>query len=128
MSQRTRAVRCWAITGMSTNLTMRAWRLLVLITRMFTEFLIRQMSLNQKIGDFIMNILNIVYIMAAACIGLFSGMVLELMLDTRTIRELQDENRNLRHKVASLEKENKIEVVEIIDDTVGRGVDFSQKW
>lgn len=75
-----------------------------------------------------MNLLNMIFIMAAACIGLFSGMVLELMLDTRTIRELQDENRTLRLKVVQLEKESKIEVYEIINDTVAKDVDFSQKW
>ena len=63
-----------------------------------------------------MNLLNMIFIMAAACIGLFSGMVLELMLDTKTIRELQDENRELRRTNASLKKEAEVEVIEIKDD------------
>ena len=63
-----------------------------------------------------MNLLNMIFIMAAACIGLFSGMVLELMLDTKTIRELQDDNRHLRQTVATLKKQENVEVIEINDN------------
>lgn len=81
-----------------------------------------------------MNLLSFIYILGAAALGFIFGMILELMLDARTIRELQEENRKLRLKIRQLELENraykKNEVIEITDKSVDpRNVpDCSGKW
>lgn len=75
-----------------------------------------------------MNALYTIYIIGAFAIGLLSGMILELFLEARTIRELQDDNRRLRELNSHLKQNQKVEVFEIYDDTVGKDVDFSQHW
>ncbi len=75
-----------------------------------------------------MNALYTIYIIGAFAIGLLSGMILELFLEARTIRELQDDNRRLRELNSHLEQNQKVEVFEIYNDTVGKDVDYSQKW
>ena len=75
-----------------------------------------------------MNALYTIYIIGAFAIGLLSGMILELFLEARTIRELQDDNRRLRAQNNQLKQNQKIEVFKIYDDTVGKDVDFSQNW
>lgn len=58
--------------------------------------------------------------------GLIFGMIVELMIDSETIRDLQAQNRKLRLELAQERKAP--EVIEIIDNTVANEVDFSQKW
>lgn len=53
-------------------------------------------------------------------------MIIELMIDAGTIRDLQAQNRKLRLELAQERKSP--EVIEIIDRTVANDVDFSQKW
>lgn len=43
-----------------------------------------------------MNLLTFIYALGALALGFVAGMILELILDARTIRELQDDNRRLR--------------------------------
>lgn len=59
-------------------------------------------------------------------LGLIFGMIIELMIDAGTIRDLQAQNRKLRLELAQERKSP--EVIEIIDRTVTDDVDFSQKW
>ena len=65
-----------------------------------------------------MNGLTIIYIIGALALGFLFGMILELMIDARTIREMQDENRRLRllnQHIANQEKD-RVEVIEINDN------------
>ena len=53
--------------------------------------------------------------------GLIIGMIIELMIDAGTIRDLQSDNRRLRLEITQLKRENKkaqIYAVEITDKTV----------
>lgn len=81
-----------------------------------------------------MNMLTMIYIFGAAAVGLLIGMIVELMLDAKTIRELQDDNRRLRLEERDLELQNrqlkKIEVIEITDKTVDveNVPNYSQDW
>ena len=73
-----------------------------------------------------MNLLQIIYLCGAMALGLIFGMIIELMIDAGTIRDLQAQNRKLRLELAQERKSP--EVIEIIDRTVTDDVDFSQKW
>ena len=81
-----------------------------------------------------MNILNFIYMIGAFAVGLLIGMIVELMLDARTIRELQDDNRRLRLQLRQLELENKklkkVEVIEINDNSLDPDnvPSYSQNW
>ena len=81
-----------------------------------------------------MNILNFIYMIGAFAVGLLIGMIVELMLDARTIRELQDDNRRLRLELRQLELENKklkkVEVIEINDNSLDPDnvPSYSQNW
>lgn len=65
-----------------------------------------------------MNGLQIVYIIGALALGFLFGMILELMLDAGTIRDLQDDNRRLRLSIQQITKQEKdrVEVIEINDN------------
>ena len=82
-----------------------------------------------------MNALEIIYLIGALAVGLIIGMVVEMMIDAGTIRDLQAHNRKLRLENAQLRKEP--EVIEIFDNRSDSDyelphyedvVDFSQKW
>ena len=81
-----------------------------------------------------MNLLNIIYLFGAMALGFIFGMVVELMLDAETIRDLQNQNRKLRLELAQERKSPT--VIEINDnrDTdyelphYEDVVDFSQDW
>ena len=82
-----------------------------------------------------MNLLEIIFSVGALAIGLIMGMVIELMIDAETIRDLQDHNRKLRLENEQLKREP--EVIEIFDNRSDSDyamphyedvVDFSQKW
>ena len=60
--------------------------------------------------------MTIIYILGASAVGFLFGLIVELMIDTQTIRELQDHNRKLRLENAQLQREAKHEVIEIIDN------------
>lgn len=63
-----------------------------------------------------MNALEIIYLMGALAVGFIFGLIVELMIDTTTIRELQEKNRKLRLENETLRKEAKHEVIEIVDN------------
>ena len=63
-----------------------------------------------------MNTLTVIYIMGAAAVGFIAGLVFELMLDARTIRDLQDQNRKLRLENTQLKRNEHVEIIEIKDD------------
>ena len=64
-----------------------------------------------------MTALTSIYLIGALALGFLSGMILELIIDARTIRELQDSNRRLRllnEDIAN--KQERVEVIEINDN------------
>ena len=76
-----------------------------------------------------MNLLTIIYMIGCATLGLIAGMVIELMIDAQTVRDLQTHNRKLRLENAQLRQEAKYEVIEIVDNTISNeNIDFSQHW
>lgn len=60
-----------------------------------------------------MNGLTIIYIIGALAIGFLVGIIVELMIDAQTVRDLQEQNRKLRLEVAQAKKNP--EVIEIYD-------------
>lgn len=59
--------------------------------------------------------------MGALALGLIFGMILELMIDAETIRNLQDHNRTLRMELVEAKraiKKASVEVIEIHDNTI----------
>ena len=75
-----------------------------------------------------MNLLEIIFFLGAAAVGFIAGMIIELGIDSETIRSLRDHNEKLQMENAQLRNESTIERVEIIDNTVANGVDFSKTW
>jgi len=66
--------------------------------------------------------------LAALSVGAIIGLVIEYFIDLGIVRDLQNENRRLRLENSQLRKEVKHEVIEIVDNTIGRDIDFSQRW
>ena len=80
-----------------------------------------------------MNLLEIIYMIGAAAIGLIIGLVIEYVIDFQIVRDIQTENRKLRLENEQLKQEAKkagvpIEIIEIVDNRVGADVDYSQNW
>lgn len=75
-----------------------------------------------------MNLLSIITMAGVAAVGFIAGMIIELGIDSETIRSLRDHNEKLQMENAQLRNESTIEHVEIIDNTVANGVDFSKTW
>lgn len=76
-----------------------------------------------------MNLLRIIYLVGALAVGFFMGVTVELMIDARTVRDYQEQNRKLRLENAQLRNEVKHEVIEIVDNrTTSQDIDFSQNW
>lgn len=75
-----------------------------------------------------MNALYTIYIIGAFAIGLLSGMILELFLEARTIRELQDDNRRLREQNNHLKQNQKVEFYEIYTKTPAPGNEVDYSW
>ena len=69
-----------------------------------------------------MNALEIIYLIGALAVGLIMGMVVEMMIDAGTIRDLQAHNRKLRLENAQLRKEP--EIIEIVDNRQTKDVEF----
>ena len=61
------------------------------------------------------NVLSVIYVIGATAIGFLLGMIFEMIMDSRIIRELQEDNRRLRLTNNQLKHEQKREVVEIVD-------------
>lgn len=72
-----------------------------------------------------MNLLGIIYLIGAAAVGFIAGMIVELSIDSETIRMLKEHNHKLVLENIQLRNEHGIERVEIIDPTVGDYVDYS---
>lgn len=68
-----------------------------------------------------MNLLEIIYMVGAAAIGLIIGMVIEYVIDFQIVRDIQTENRKLRLENEQLKKEAKHEVIEIVDNRTANG-------
>lgn len=63
-------------------------------------------------------------------IGFIFGMAVKMAIDADIIRDQHEKILDLREENIKLRKAKgeKVEVIEIIDDTVGNNVDFSQEW
>lgn len=63
-------------------------------------------------------------------IGFIFGMAVKMAIDADIIRDQHEKILDLRDENIKLRKAKgeKVEVIEIIDDTVGNNVDFSQEW
>ena len=63
-------------------------------------------------------------------IGFIFGMAVKMAIDADIIRDQHEKILDLRDENIRLRKAKgeKVEVIEIIDDTVGNNVDFSQEW
>lgn len=72
-----------------------------------------------------MNLLGIIYLLGAAAVGFIAGMIVELGIDSETIRMLKEHNHKLELENTQLSNECGIERVEIIDTTVSNDVDWS---
>lgn len=68
-----------------------------------------------------MNLLDIIYYLGVGAVCLIVGMAIEMLLDNKVIRELQDDIRKLRLENEQLQRESKHEVVEIIDNRTANG-------
>ena len=68
-----------------------------------------------------MNLLEIIYMVGAAAIGLIIGMVIEYVIDFQIVRDIQTENRKLRLENEQLKQEVKHEVIEIVDNRTANG-------
>ena len=64
-----------------------------------------------------MDILHIIYFLAAGAVGLFAGMIIELFADESTLKRLERQNECLRLRVEELEKEKAdgVQIIEIND-------------
>ena len=63
-----------------------------------------------------MTALTIIYIIAALAVGFLIGMILELVIDAQTIRELQEDNRRVKMELEMLQKEKRQpQTIEILD-------------
>ena len=64
-----------------------------------------------------MTALTLIYLIGALALGFLAGMILELIIDAQTIRELQEDNRRLRLLNQQItEKQDRVEVIEINDN------------
>lgn len=68
-----------------------------------------------------MNLLDIIYYLGVGAVCLIVGMAIEMLLDNKVIRELQDDIRKLRLENEQLQRESKHEVVEIVDNRTANG-------
>lgn len=60
---------------------------------------------------------TLIYTVAAFSIGVFVGMILELITDNSVIKRLEEENDHLRIKLADAQNNPKIDRIEILDRT-----------
>ncbi len=72
-----------------------------------------------------MNLLEGIFMLGVGAVGFIIGMIVELSIDSETIRKLRDHNHKLKLENAQLKNERGIERVEIVDPTVADYVDYS---
>ena len=78
-----------------------------------------------------MNLLEIIYLCGAMALGLIFGMIVELMIDAETIRDLQAQNRKLRLELAQERQTDHVEIinrVEVAEPQKAEQIDYSQNW
>lgn len=63
-----------------------------------------------------MNGLQIVFMVFTGVVGTLIGMIVELIVDNKTITDLQDKNRKLKLENEQLRRAAKHEVIEIVDN------------
>lgn len=71
-----------------------------------------------------MNGIEVIYMVLVGVIGVMIGMIVELIVDNHTIEDLRERNYKLKLENEQLRKENKTEVIEIVDNTVAKDVKF----
>ena len=62
-----------------------------------------------------MNVITILTIICLFAIGVIAGMIIELGIDSETIRQLREHNKKLRLESEALRQEAPDRVVEILD-------------
>ena len=72
-----------------------------------------------------MNLLEGIFMLGVGAVGFIIGMIVELSIDSETIRMLKEHNHKLILENIQLRNEHGIERVEIIDTTVANDVDWS---
>lgn len=74
-----------------------------------------------------MNLLTIIYLIGATAVGFVAGMIVELGIDSETIRSLREHNEKL-----TLENEQKkadvVEVINLVGQEEFEKIDYSQNW
>ena len=73
-----------------------------------------------------MNLLTIILMLGVCAVGFIAGMIVEMTIDAQTIRELRQHIHKL--KLENIQLCAKPETIEIVDNTVGKNIDFSQEW
>lgn len=63
-----------------------------------------------------MDLLTIIYIVAAVAVGILAGMIIETAADEVTLRKLEKQNELLKLRVEELEKGDGVQVIEIKDN------------
>lgn len=71
-----------------------------------------------------MNGLQIIFMVFTGVVGTLIGMIVELIVDNKTITDLQDKNRKLKLENEQLRRAAKHEVIEIIDNRTTDEVKF----
>lgn len=71
-----------------------------------------------------MNGIEVIYMVLVGVIGVMIGMIVELIVDNHTIENLRERNYKLKLENEQLRRENKTEVIEIVDNTVAKDVKF----
>ena len=71
-----------------------------------------------------MNGLQIIFMVFTGVVGALIGMIVELIVDNKTITDLQDKNRKLKLENEQLRRAAKHEVIEIVDNRTTDGVKF----
>ena len=71
----------------------------------------------------------ILFVTAAFLTGFISGAAIKSFLDKDEVLDLEKQNARLHAQIEKMRHETvNVDTVEIIDPTVGRSVDFSQRW
>lgn len=71
-----------------------------------------------------MNGLQIIFMVFTGVVGALIGMIVELIVDNKTITDLQARNRKLNYENEQLRRAAKHEVIEIIDNRTTDEVKF----
>lgn len=74
-----------------------------------------------------MNLLSIIYLIGALAVGFVAGMIVELSIDSETIKRLRDQNDRLKLMNAE-KKADVVEVISIAGQEEFDSIDYSQKW